>query len=146
MKRMENNDELMLIYTFNSSNSVIPECQRDLYEASLLGIKNVRLFQSFTDEDREVNCLRSQKVCDKLVKTCQILGYDLIEINGSIKGKGFSPQIVSYDRDSRLIKSTRWFNLQNFIDNNSSTLESRERVGKRLIKRKNNAVNRETVL
>ena len=49
MKRMKNNDELMLIYTFNSSNSVIPECQRDLYEASLLGIKNVRLFQSFTD-------------------------------------------------------------------------------------------------
>lgn len=146
MKRMENNDELMLIYTFNSSNAVTPECQRDLYEASLLGIKNVRLFQSFTDEDREVDYLRSQKVCDKLVKPCQILGYDLIEINGSIKGKGFSPQIVSYDRDSRLIKPTRWFNLQNFIDNNSSTLESRERVGKRLIKRKNNAVNRETVL
>ena len=140
MKRMENNDELMLIYTFNSSNAVIPECQRDLYEASLLGIKNVRLFQSFTDEDREVDFLRSQKVCDKLVKTCQILGYDLIEINGSIKGKGFSPQIVSYDRDSRLIKPTRWFNLKNFIDNNFSALENRESVGKRLIKR-NESVN-----
>ena len=146
MKRMENDDELMLIYTFNSSNAVIPECQRDLYEASLLGIKSVRLFQSFTDEDREVDCLRSQKVCDKLVKTCQILGYELIEINGSIKGKVFSPQIVSYDKDSRLIKSTKWFNLQDFIDNNSSALENRERMGKRLIKRKNNAVNRETVL
>ena len=106
----------------------------------------VFIFQSFTDEDREVDCLRSQKVCDKLVKTCQILGYELIEINGSIKGKGFSPQIVFYDRDSRLIKFTKWFNLKKFIDNNSSTLESRERVGKRLIKRKNNAVNRETVL
>lgn len=140
MKRMENNDELMLIYTFNSSNAVIPECQRDLYEASLLGIKNVRLFQSFTDEDREVDFLRSQKVCDKLVKTCQILGYDLIEINGSIKGKGFSSQIVSYDRDSRLIKPTRWFNLKNFIDNNFSALENRESVGKRLIKR-NESVN-----
>lgn len=140
MKRMERNDELMLIYTFNSSNAVIPECQRDLYEASLLGIKNVRLFQSFTDEDREVDFLRSQKVCDKLVKTCQILGYDLIEINGSIKGKGFSSQIVSYDRDSRLIKPTRWFNLKNFIDNNFSALENRESVGKRLIKR-NESVN-----
>ncbi|HIT37198.1 MAG TPA: hypothetical protein IAB59_01795 [Candidatus Onthousia faecipullorum] len=140
MKRMEKNDELMLIYTFNSSNAVIPECQRDLYEASLLGIKNVRLFQSFTDEDREVDFLRSQKVCDKLVKTCQILGYDLIEINGSIKGKGFSSQIVSYDRDSRLIKPTRWFNLKNFIDNNFSALENRESVGKRLIKR-NESVN-----
>ena len=140
MKRMEKNDELMLIYTFNSSNAVIPECQRDLYEASLLGIKNVRLLQSFTDEDREVDYLRSQKVCDKLVKTCQILGYDLIEINGSIKGKGFSPQIVSYDRDSRLIKPTRWFNLKNFIDNNFSALENRESVGKRLIKR-NESVN-----
>ena len=137
---MEKNDELMLIYTFNSSNAVIPECQRDLYEASLLGIKNVRLFQSFTDEDREVDFLRSQKVCDKLVKTCQILGYDLIEINGSIKGKGFSSQIVSYDRDSRLIKPTRWFNLKNFIDNNFSALENRESVGKRLIKR-NESVN-----
>lgn len=140
MKRMEKNDELMLIYTFNSSNAVIPECQRDLYEASLLGIKNVRLFQSFTDEDREVDFLRSQKVCDKLVKTCQILGYDLIEINGSIKGKGFSSQIVSYDRDSRLIKPTRWFNLKKFIDNNFSALENRESVGKRLIKR-NESVN-----
>ena len=112
----------------------------------MLGIKNVRLFQSFTDEDREVDYLRSQKVCDKLVKTCQILGYELIEINGSIKGKGFSPQIVFYDRDSRLIKPTKWFNLKDFIDNNFSALENRERVGKRLIKRKNNAVNRETVL
>ena len=39
MKRMENNDELMLIYTFNPNNAVIPECQRYLYEVSLLGIK-----------------------------------------------------------------------------------------------------------
>lgn len=36
--------------------------------------------------------------------------------------------------------------LDEYIASNSSTLESRERVGKRLIKRKNNAVNRETVL
>lgn len=36
--------------------------------------------------------------------------------------------------------------LDEYIASNSSTLENRENVGKRLIKRKNNTVNSETVI
>ena len=39
-----------------------------------------------------------------------------------------------------------YINLDEYIANNSTALENRETVGKRLIKRKNNIVNSKTVL
>ena len=39
-----------------------------------------------------------------------------------------------------------YINLDEYIDNNSSALENRESVGKRLIKRKNNSVNSKSVI
>ena len=143
-EKLEVERKMCLIYPFNPNTAVVSELQRDLYLASLLGVKNVKFYPVYKDtKDSTID--KSFDIVDKLVSTSLELGYDEALPHGFFKGLGgFSPKIFYYNEEKRMYDG--YVNLDEYIDNNSSTLESRERVGKRLIKRKNNAVNRETVL
>ena len=88
---------------------------------------------------------KSLDIVDKLVSTSLELDYEEALPHGFFKGLGgFSPKIFYYNEETRMYDG--YINLDEYIDNNSSALENRESVGKRLIKRKNNSVNSKLVL
>ena len=143
-EKLEGERKMCLIYPFNPNTAVVADLQRDLYLASLLGVKNVKFYPVYKDtKDSTID--KSFDIVDKLVSTSLELGYDEALPHGFFKGiGGFSPKIFYYNEEKRMYDG--YVNLDEYIDNNSSALENRESVGKRLIKRKNNAVNRETVI
>ena len=143
-EKLEGERKMCLIYPFNPNTAVVADLQRDLYLASLLGVKNVKFYPVYKDtKDSTID--KSFDIVDKLVSTSLELGYDEALPHGFFKGiGGFSPKIFYYNEEKRMYDG--YVNLDEYIDNNSSTLENRESVGKRLIKRKNNSVNSKSVL
>ncbi len=143
-KNIDVEKKMCLIYPFNPNTAVVANCQRDLYLASLLGVKNVKFYPIYRDmKDSTIN--KSFDIVDKLVSTSLELDYEEALPHGFFKGLGgFPPKIFYYNEEKRMYDG--YINLDKYIDNNSSALENRESVGKRLIKRKNNTVNSETVI
>ena len=143
-KNIEVEKKMCLIYPFNPNTIVVANCQRDLYLASLLGVKNVKFYPIYRDmKDSTIN--KSFDIVDKLVSTSLELDYEEALPHGFFKGlEGFSPKIFYYNEEKRMYDG--YINLDEYIDNNSSALENRESVGKRLIKRKNNSVNSKSVI
>ena len=138
-EKLEGERKMCLIYPFNPNTAVVAELQRDLHLASLLGVKNAKFYPVYKDtKDSTID--KSFDIVDKLVSTSLELGYDEALPHGFFKGiGGFSPKIFYYNEEKRMYDG--YVNLDEYIDNNSSALENRESVGKRLIKRKNNSVN-----
>ena len=138
-EKLEGERKMCLIYPFNPNTAVVADLQRDLYLASLLGVKNVKFYPVYKDtKDSTID--KSFDIVDKLVSTSLELGYDEALPHGFFKGiGGFSPKIFYYNEEKRMYDG--YVNLDEYIDNNSSALENRESVGKRLIKRKNNVNN-----
>ena len=138
-EKLEVERKMCLIYPFNPNTTVVANIQRNLYLASLLGVKNVKFYPVYKDtKDSTID--KSFDIVDKLVSTSLELGYDEALPHGFFKGiGGFSPKIFYYNEEKRMYDG--YVNLDEYIDNNSSALENRESVGKRLIKRKNNSVN-----
>ena len=143
-EKLEGERKMCLIYPFNPNTAVVADLQRDLYLASLLGVKNAKFYPVYKDtKDSTID--KSIDIVDKLVSTSLELGYDEALPHGFFKGiGGFSPKIFYYNEEKRMYDG--YVNLDEYIDNNSSALENRESVGKRLIKRKNNSVNSKSVL
>ena len=143
-KKLEVERKMCLIYPFNPNTAVVADLQRDLYLASLLGVKNAKFYPVYKDtKDSTID--KSIDIVDKLVSTSLELGYDEALPHGFFKGLGgFSPKIFYYNEEKRMYDG--YVNLDEYIDNNSSALENRESVGKRLIKRKNNSVNSKSVI
>lgn len=143
-KKLKDERKMCLIYPFNPNTVVVADSQRDLYLASLLGVKNVKFYPIYRDmKDSTID--KSFDIVDKLVSTSLELDYEEALSHGFFKGLGgFSPKIFYYNEETRMYDG--YINLDEYIDNNSSTLENRERVGKRLIKRKNNSVNSKSVI
>ena len=143
-EKLEGERKMCLIYPFNPNTAVVAELQRDLYLASLLGVKNAKFYPVYKDtKDSTID--KSIDIVDKLVSTSLELGYDEALPHGFFKGiGGFSPKIFYYNEEKRMYDG--YVNLDEYIDNNSSALENRESVGKRLIKRKNNSVNSKSVI
>ena len=143
-KKLKDERKMCLIYPFNPNTVVVADSQRDLYLASLLGVKNVKFYHIYRDmKDSTID--KSFDIVDKLVSTSLELDYEEALPHGFFKGLGgFPPKIFYYNEETRMYDG--YIILDEYIDNNSTALENRESVGKRLIKRKNNAVNRETVL
>lgn len=143
-EKLEVERKMCLIYPFNPNTTVVANIQRNLYLASLLGVKNAKFYPVYKDtKDSTID--KSIDIVDKLVSTSLELGYDEALPHGFFKGIGwFSPKIFYYNEEKRMYDG--YVNLDEYIDNNSSTLENRESVGKRLIKRKNNSVNSKSVL
>ena len=143
-KKLENERKMCLIYPFNPNTAVVAASQRDLYLASLLGVKNVKFYPIYRDM-KDSTLDKSLDIVDKLVSTSLELDYEDALPHGFFKGLGgFSPKIFYYNEETRMYDG--YVNLDEYIDNNSSALENRESVGKRLIKRKNNSVNSKLVL
>lgn len=143
-KKLENERKMCLIYPFNPNTTVVAASQRDLYLASLLGVKNVKFYPIYRDM-KDSTLDKSLDIVDKLVSTSLELDYEDALPHGFFKGLGgFSPKIFYYNEETRMYDG--YVNLDEYIDNNSSALENRESVGKRLIKRKNNSVNSKLVL
>ena len=142
-KKLEVERKMCLIYPFNPNTAVVANFQRDLYLASLLGVKNVKFYPIYRDtKDSTID--KSIDIVDKLVNTSLELDYEEALSNGFFKEFGFSPKIFYYNEEKRMYDG--YINLDEYIANNSTALENRETVGKRLIKRKNNIVNSKTVL
>ena len=138
-EKLEGERKMCLIYPFNPNTAVVADLQRDLYLASLLGVKNVKFYPVYKD-NKDSTIDKSFDIVDKLVSTSLELGYDEALPHGFFKGiGGFSPKIFYYNEEKRMYDG--YVNLDEYIDNNSSALENRESIGKRLIKRKNNSVN-----
>ena len=143
-KELKDERKMCLIYPFNPNTTVVADSQRDLYLASLLGVKDVKFYPIYKDT-RNSTIERSFDIIDKLVSTSLELDYDEALPHGFFKGlRGFSPKIFYYNEKTRMYNG--YVNLDEYIDNNSNTLENRESVEKRLIKRKNNSVNSKLVL
>ncbi len=123
-----------LIYPFNPNTTVVAKLQRNLYLASLLGVKNVKFYPIYKDtKDSTID--KSINIVDKLVNTSLELDYEEALPHGFFKGtNGFSPKIFYYNEEKRMYDG--YVNLDEYIENNSSTIKNRESVGKRLIKRK----------
>lgn len=137
-EKLEVERKMCLICPFNPNTAVVAELQRDLYLASLLGVKNAKFYLVYKDtKDSTID--KSFDIVDKLVSTSLELGYDEALPHGFFKGLGFSPKVFYYNEEKRMYDGC--VNLDEYISNNSSALENRESVGKRLIKRKNNSVN-----
>lgn len=142
-RKLEVERKMCLIYPFNPNTTVVADCQRDLYLASLLGVKNVKFYPIYRDM-KDSTTTKSFDIVDKLVSTSLELDYEEALPYGFFKEFGFSPKIFYYNEEKRMYDAQ--ISLDEYIASNSSTLENRETVGKRLIKRKNNVVNSKTVL
>ena len=143
-RNLEVERKMCLIYPFNPNTIVVADCQRDLYLASLLGVKNVKFYPIYRDM-KDSTTTKSFDIVDKLVSTSLELDYEEALPHGFFKGLGgFSPKIFYYNEKTRMYDG--YINLDEYIANNSSALENRETVGKRLIKRKNNSVNNKSVI
>ena len=137
-KNLEYEWKMCLIYPFNPNTTVVADSQRDLYLASLLRVKTVKFYPIYRDtKDSAVD--KTIDIVDKLVSISLELDYEYIFSLKKICG--FSPKIFYYNE-----KNYGYVNLGEYIASNSSTLENRESVGKRLIKRKNNTITSKTVL
>lgn len=132
---MENsNKKPILIYTLNPSSCVIAECERDLYIASLLGVKNVRLCFVYDDTDNELSHFnRADEIISKLSDVSKKLGFESFLAQSSIKGKGFLPIITYVDSKGVLCGSSTLFSIEQ--EKHKDLLVERERVGKMLVKK-----------
>ena len=138
-KKLKDERKMCLIYPFNPNTAIVANIQRDLYLASLLGVKNVKFYLIYRDMG-DSTLDKSFDIFDKLVSTSLELDYEEALPHGFFKGFGFSPKIFYYNEEKRMYDG--YVNLDEYIDNNSSTLENRESVGKRLIKRKESVNNK----
>ena len=142
-KNLEVERKMCLIYTFDPNTAVVADIQRDLYLASLLGIKEVKFYPTYNDtKDSTID--KSIDILDKLVSTAFELGYEKALPNCFFRDAVLFPKIFYYNKETGLYDG--YINLYEYIDNNASSLENRETIGKRLIKRKNNSVNSKSVL
>ena len=66
-KKLEVERKMCLIYPFNPNTAVVANFQRDLYLASLLGVKNVKFYPIYRDtKDSTID--KSIDIVDKLEK------------------------------------------------------------------------------
>ena len=65
-KKLKDERKMCLIYPFNPNTVVVADSQRDLYLASLLGVKNVKFYPIYRDmKDSTID--KSFDIVDKLV-------------------------------------------------------------------------------
>ena len=64
-----------MIYPFNPNTAVVADSQRDLYLASLLGVKNVKFYLIYRDM-KYSTIDKSFDIVDKLVSTSLELDYE----------------------------------------------------------------------
>ena len=117
--------------------TVVANCERDLYIASLLGISKVKFYPIYCDlKDTIVE--KSFDVAEKLVTTALELGYEEALVHGFFRGFGFSPKIFSYNEESGMYDGC--IDFLEYQEKNNDILKNRESIGNRLIKCKNNVV------
>ena len=126
-------DTLFLI--IKEGDGVVAEYQRQLYEASLLGIDRVMYcFVCDSNENNERN--RIDEAMEKLNMTCDILKMQLLDMIAIVEEPFYDySKVVKTNEDGFLrsiIDSGADFTC--YKNENKSKLQNRERVGKILIK------------
>lgn len=136
-KKITEQRQLCLIYPFNTVTTVVANCERDLYIASLLGISKVKFYPIYRDL-KVATVEKSFDVAEKLVTIALELGYEEALVHGFFRGFGFSPKIFSYNEESSMYDGC--IDFLEYQERNSDILKDRESIGNRLIKSKNNVV------
>ena len=117
--------------------TVVANCERDLYIASLLGISKVKFYPIYRDL-KVATVEKSFDVAEKLVTIALELGYEEALVHGFFRGFGFSPKIFSYNEELSMYDGC--IDFLEYQERNSDILKDRESIGNRLIKSKNNVV------
>lgn len=136
-KKITEQRQLCLIYPFNTVTTVVANCERDLYIASLLGISKVKFYPIYRDL-KVATVEKSFDVAEKLVTIALELGYEEALVHGFFRGFGFSPKIFSYNEELSMYDGC--IDFLEYQERNSDILKDRESIGNRLIKSKNNVV------
>ena len=136
-KKITEQRQLCLIYPFNTVTTVVANCERDLYIASLLGISKVKFYPIYRDL-KVATVEKSFDVAEKLVTIALELGYEEALVHGFFRGFGFSPKIFSYNEELSMYDGC--IDFLEYQERNSDILKNRESIGNRLIKSKNNVV------
>lgn len=136
-KKITEQRQLCLIYPFNTVTTVVANCERDLYIASLLGISKVKFYPIYRDL-KVATVEKSFDVTEKLVTIALELGYEEALVHGFFRGFGFSPKIFSYNEELSMYDGC--IDFLEYQERNSDILKNRESIGNRLIKSKNNVV------
>lgn len=136
-KKITEQRQLCLIYPFNTVTTVVANCERDLYIASLLGISKVKFYPIYCDL-KAATVEKSFDVAEKLVTIALELGYEEALVHGFFRGFGFSPKIFSYNEELSMYDGC--IDFLEYQERNSDILKNRESIGNRLIKSKNNVV------
>lgn len=136
-KKITEQRQLCLIYPFNPVTTVVANCERDLYIASLLGISKVKFYPIYRDL-KVATVEKSFDVAEKLVTIALELGYEEALVHGFFRGFGFSPKIFSYNEELSMYDGC--IDFLEYQERNSDILKDRESIGNRLIKSKNNVV------
>ena len=136
-KKITEQRQLCLIYPFNTVTTVVANCERDLYIASLLGISKVKFYPIYRDL-KVATVEKSFDVAEKLVTIALELGYEEALVHGFFRGFGFSPKIFSYNEELSMYDGC--IDFLEYQERNSDILKARESIGNRLIKSKNNVV------
>ncbi len=136
-KKITEQRQLCLIYPFNTVTTVVANCERDLYIASLLGISKVKFYPIYRDL-KAATVEKSFDVAKKLVTIALELGYEEALVHGFFRGFGFSPKIFSYNEELSMYDGC--IDFLEYQERNSDILKDRESIGNRLIKSKNNVV------
>ena len=133
-KKITEQRQLCLIYPFNTVTTVVANCERDLYIASLLGISKVKFYPIYRDL-KVATVEKSFDVAEKLVTIALELGYEEALVHGFFRGFGFSPKIFSYNEELSMYDGC--IDFLEYQERNSDILKDRESIGNRLIKSKN---------
>ena len=136
-KKITEQRQLCLIYPFNTVTTVVANCERDLYIASLLGISKVKFYPIYRDL-KVATVEKSFDVAEKLVTIALELGYEEALVHGFFRGFGFSPKIFSYNEELSMYDGC--IDFLEYQERNSDILKNRESIGNRIIKSKNNVV------
>ena len=136
-KKITEQRQLCLIYPFNTVTTVVANCERDLYIASLLGISKVKFYPIYRYL-KVATVEKSFDVAEKLVTIALELGYEEALVHGFFRGFGFSPKIFSYNEELSMYDGC--IDFLEYQERNSDILKDRESIGNRLIKSKNNVV------
>ncbi len=134
---MTNNDNAhdTLFLVIKEGDGVVAEYQRQLYEASLLGIDRV-MYCLVCDSNENNEHNRIDDSLEKLEMTCDILKMQLLDKTVIVEGPFYDySKVVKTNEDGFLmsiIDSGADFTC--YKNENKSKLQNRERVGKILVK------------
>ena len=100
-------NELLLVVDEERKNTI--ECQRQLYEASILGINKVRYYFIMNDEERKSDIDKDESIMqdmiDEIEATREVLGMERGDSYGVVWGSlGEESYVCKVDAEGHLIK------------------------------------------